>query len=350
MSIQGTSPIVTGTPRTIPEEGPPAQQITPSVDSRLPSRQSNLPTNNETVEKLLENSFKFFLAPLSILSTVSSLTTLYKGEDSGSLETLANWSNKAAYFFNGIYGAINNSFKNNVIGAIGYATVSAASIFGNEETMYLFKGPGSALDQMPAMLDDLMHNPKIKEIYNQGKDFNKHPNILDNIEKTFTGMKITFGDIYNDLISKKSEGIISALWNTFVKDERKAEKNLLVSTLGILSGCAVGIPFEKFRTLGSVIRDVFGFHADLALVSKFNSVSEDSKQKQSNNLYGTSGVFYTIGSLVDLVYRLFKVPKLNIAAVGLDNAGFIFMNWANWWSLRNSKEENKSEKLVTQTA
>lgn len=324
------------------------EQTTIAPEPKKTDIQTRVERNNDSsesknIESWLANSFKFFLAPLSVLSCVTSLATFAKGENAGLLETASNWINKTAYFFNGIYGAVNNSSKNNLIGAAGYSIVSLASIFGNEENMYLFKGPGSALDQMPAMLDDLRYNPKIKELYKikDGKEeeFNTHPDILDNIEKTMSGVKITFSDIYNEFMEKKSNGVFNAIWDIFIKDERKAEKNLLVSTIGILAGSAIGIPFEKFRTLGSVIRDVFGFHADLALVAKFKSIAKNVKEKTSNNLYGFSGVFYTLGSGVDLIYRLFKTPKLNIAAVGLDNAGFVFMNGANWWSSKKAEEK-----------
>lgn len=349
-AIAGASqaqPLVTSKPTLNPTPEPRKAIAQTTVEK------SNDLSKNKNVDAWLANSFKFFLAPLSVLSCVTSLTTFAKGENAGSLETASNWINKAAYFFNGIYGAINNSSKNNLIGAAGYSIVSLASIFGNEENMYLFKGPGSALDQMPAMLDDLRYNPEIKKQYNikEGKEeeFNVHPNILDNIEKTISGVKVTFSDIYNEFIAKKSNGAFNAIWDIFVKDERKAEKNLLISTIGILAGSAIGIPFEKFRTLGSVIRDVFGFHADLALVAKFKSIAKNVKEKTSNSLYGFSGVFYTLGSGVDLIYRLFKTPKLNIAAVGLDNAGFVFMNGANWWSSKKAAEEKETKLEQTNT-
>lgn len=333
-------PLVTSKPKLnpVPETKKATVQTIVEKNNALPE--------TKNIESWLANSFKFFLAPLSVLSCATSLATFAKGENAGFLETASNWINKAAYFFNGIYGAVNNSSKNNLIGAAGYSIVSLASIFGNEENMYLFKGPGSALDQMPAMLDDLRYNPGIKKLYGikdgEEEKFNVHPDILDNINKTVSGVKVTFSDIYNEFMDKKSNGVFNAIWDIFIKDERKAEKNLLVSTIGILAGSAIGIPFEKFRTLGSVIRDVFGFHADLALVAKFKSIAKNVKEKTSNNLYGFSGVFYTLGSGVDLIYRLFKTPKLNIAAVGLDNAGFVFMNGANWWSSKKAAEEKKA--------
>lgn len=320
----------------------PVQPLKNTSQYKATTQASN--TESRNIDAWLANSFKFFLAPLSIASCVTSLATYAKGENAGFLETASKWINKAAYFFNGIYGAVSSSSKNNLVGAAGYGIVALAPILGNEDTMYLFKGPGSALDQAPAMLDDLRHNPKIKQMYNipdgQEEQFNTYSDMLDNLTKTAAGTKVTFTDIYNEFMEKKSKGVLNAAWDIFVKDERKAEKNLLVSTVGILAGCAIGIPFEKFRTLGSVIRDIFGFHADLALVAKFKSIAKNAKEKTSNNLYGFSGVFYTLGSAVDLVYRLFKTSKLNIAAVGLDNAGFVFMNGANWWS---SKKEKPAE-------
>lgn len=296
----------------------------------------------EKIDRALDQGFKYLVAPVSAISAISSVwsfisANLLKNENEF-LGTVSSWFNKLAYFINGIYGGIGNSFSKNWPGALGYSLVSLASIIGDEDNMYLLKGPGSALDQMPATLADVCTNPEIKKIYGledgKEKTFNEFEG-LNSIGRTFTAVRVVCQDVIREFNEKKSKGFLKAISEIFITDEkRRAERNLVLSSLGLLTGAFIGLG-TKFKRLGSSIRDIAGGYADLALLSK------------KNVLYKLSGVGYTFGSLLDLIYRWVNIPKLNLAAVGLDNAGFCFMNLANL--LDNKKVRNQEPQATNNT-
>lgn len=280
--------------------------------------------SNGNIDKALRSSFNYLVAPVSIISALSSVynfisTNFFKNEN-WFVDRLASLSNRAAYFINGIYSGINNICTNNSPGALGYTLVSLASVIGNEENMYLLKGPGSALDQLPAMLEDAATNPRIAKRFGlkpkKDNGFTIYGDLWDSIWKTIVSTKIVCGDTFRELKEKLPKGFINGILDVFARGERKAEKNLVLSSLGLLTGAFLGIGAGLTR-IGSSIRDISGAYADLALLSK---------DKLS---YKFCGAFYTLGSLLDLVYRWTGIEKLNLAAVGLDNAGFCLMSYAN---------------------
>jgi len=279
----------------------------------------------EKTEKILDTSFAWVVRPLCLISTISSvlscvMTNLFDSENEY-LDKVAEVFNRGAYFINGMYGAFENGSSNCLPGAAGFGLVSLSSIIGTKENMYLLKGPGSALDQVPAMLDEVGSNPSIIEKYslesNNDKLFNKYDSFRDSMKKTIFATKFVCTDIYSEFKTKFLKGKIWDFFKEFIiKSDRREEKNLIVSSLGILAGVGIAI-VGGLRRVGASIRDIFGIHADLGLFGK------------KNIWYKICGAFYTIGSGTDLVYRWTELPKLELAAVGMDNLGFMFMTWAN---------------------
>lgn len=295
----------------------------------------------EKMERGLDLSFKSVIAPVSIISTTSSvasflMTNFFKNEN-WFVDKVASLSNRVSYFCNGIYSGINNAYSNNALGSLGYFIVSLASVIGTEENMYLLKGPGSALDQIPSMLSAVKTNPRIKEWCNKrgDKDFYKLPSMWNSIEKTFVATGIVCSDVVRELKKKIPNGFFKAIWEIFGQDkDRKAEKNLVLSSLGLLTGAGVGLG-TGFKRLGASIRDISGGYADVALFG------------HKNISYKFCGVFYGLASVLDLVYRWTGIEKLNIAAVGLDNAGFCLMSYANADDNRKTREsKQKIEKPI----
>ncbi len=348
-----------GVTKTPPNEGAldnPSGRIKPSGSDKGLLGNWNQLNSLERKDKVLELIFKFLVSPLSIASAVSSswsflLSHIFKGENE-TLDKIAEYSNRAAYFVNGLYGSLDNACSKNLVGTIGYGVVSLASIVGNKENLYYLKGPGSALDQLPAMAEELGYNEEIKKIYDikegEEKEFNKYKGYWDSVEKTLTGTRVVCKDIYREFMEKKSKGIFKALWEIFVTDKRKAEKNLVVSSIGMLIGSGMGI-VPALRKAGSIIRDIFGMHADLGLVAKGFSANKAGNSIGSNLKYTLCGALYESGSIVDLIYRITGWDRSNLLAVGLDNAGFWFMNWANATDNKAARNSNykQEEREVT---
>lgn len=293
-------------------------------------------------EKAFDNSFNFFIAPLCAISLLSSIGSLiyanFLDGENEFLDKVSELSNKGAYFFNGIYGAINNALSNNIVGAVGYSCVSLASIVGNNDNMYQWKAPGSALDQLPGLNDCTVNNKKIMKKYTGTNAVNAYKNFSDSIYKTWDSIKAVISDIYDEYKSKLSEGknIFKTTSEVLVTNERNAERHLVISSIGIFIGFFTGIGFG-FKKLGSTIRDTFGILADIGIYGI--SETEDKNQSRSSKVkYGFSGSGYLGGGLVDLVYRWAGIPKADLLAVGLDNLGFGFMTWANADSNKKARE------------
>lgn len=306
-----------------PGTGPPSPSSNGNNGATLKPWKELSP--GEKKEKVLDTSYAWVVRPLCLISTISSVLSCLLSnivdKENEYLDNIAEYFNKGAYFINGIYGAFENAASNCLPGGIGYGLVSLASVIGTKENMYLLKGWGTILDQMPAMLDDVGTNPKLLEIQNSknrsGEDFNKYSSLWESVTKTWDAIKVVCGDIYKEAKSKLLKGKIIGFLKIFIlKDERRAEKNLVVSSLGVLAGVTIAL-VNKFKLVGASLRDIFGMHADLGLFSK------------KNPWYKACGAFYIIGSSTDLIYRWTDIPKLELAAVGMDNLGFMFMTWAN---------------------
>lgn len=284
----------------------------------------------EKGKKVLSLIFNYLVTPISFASAFTSLGAFFR-KDSDFLEKASSILNKLGYFINGFHGSFKGALTNDLTGTVGYGLVSLASIIGNSENMYYLKGWGSATDQLPAVNEDIAYHDEIKKSYGlkdgEEENFKKYTSFWDNVKKTCSGVKVVCSDIFEEFNKKKREGVFKALWDIFVKDKRRAERNIVASSFGMYFGSFLGI-FPKVRTVGQVIRDIFGAHADLGLFAKGSGMNKAGNKVGSNLKYMICGVLYELGSLTDLVYRLTKMDRLHHVAVGLDNAGFWFMNWA----------------------
>lgn len=285
---------------------------------------------------VLDKGFSWAVRPFCIISTISSVLSCilanFFDNDSEYLEKTAEYSNRFAYFLNGLYGAIENFFNNCAPGTTGFGLVSLASVIGNKENMYLLKGWGTVLDQIPAANDDVARNPEILKQYNlqdeENNGFTAYTNFLDSIKKTWDGTKVVFSDIYKESKEKLLNGKFIDFLKIFITDkQRRSEKNLIVSSFGVLIGVSIAF-FTGLRRIGASIRDIEGIHADLGLFGK------------KDLWYKACGGFYTIGSAMDLVYRWTNIPKLELAAVGVDNLGFLLMTWANKNKIKDDEKKN----------
>lgn len=319
------------------------------------------PIDIRRVEKALDVGFKSLVVPSIFLSATSSIysavsTNLF-GKENDFVDKVASAANRAAYFFNGIYGGVDSAFAKNVSGAVGYSLVALSSLMGNDELLYFLKGPGSAFDQLPSMLEDVAFNPRVIEKYKtkgREKDFNRYSSLTDSFKKTCDAIRIVCSDIVREFKQNSSKGILKNIVDVIIKegevgkdkDNETAERNLVISSTGIMTGVLIGA-LSRFKGLGfkigSSIRDLSGIHADLSLFKKAFSKSKGKATGLGNIKYGVSGALYTVGSLVDLVYRWTGIPKLNLAAVGFDNAGFLFMTWASATDHKASREKSRSQ-------
>lgn len=279
-------------------------------------------------QKYLVTPAAFFSLGTGILSFISA--NLLKAQNEF-LEKAATIFSKGAIISNAIYGGLENASNNDLFGILGYVMDFITSIKGKAENLYLLRGLGSALDQVPALLRDVAKNPGIQAKYNPANnpeyDFNDYDSLTDSGCKTLQAARVIFSDLINDFKSGKS------LKNIFVNGERTAEKNLLLSSLGIFSGALVGIifSFNKYVHLfGATVRDVSGAYADLALYDKGDSKDASGNKTGAGNFnYMVSGIFYVIGSILDLFYRWTKIPCMNLLALGTDRVGARFMVVAN---------------------
>jgi len=192
---------------------------------------------------------------------------------------------------------------------------------------------------------DVVHNSKVKEKYDNAKNpFFPLNSFADSAVKSWDVGKIIVGDVFESLLDKKNGSILKRIHKTFIGEtqeekNRTAERNLLLSSIGTLSGTIIGtlLPFER---MGATIRDVFGVYADLAVYDKADSENAEGKNTGAGNKYfGVSGIFYTLGSVLDLIFRWTRMTNLNLLALGLDRIG----NWCYVAGIRkDAKQINNS--------
>ncbi len=301
--------------------------------------------NRQKFEKGLSRSYKFLIGPLCGLSLLSSIGSFVSANfldgENEFLDKVSELSNKGAYFFNGVYSSIDNALSKNIVGTLGYSLVSVASVLGDNENMYQLKGPGSALDQLPALNDNTANNKKIMEKYGDPKLFKVYESYKDSVIKTYDSFKAVCSDISDEYKSKisKGENILKATSEIFITTKRYAERHLVISTLGMFTGFFARSVFG-FKKLGATIRDIFGMDADTGILgTAFSPPVEDPSDKyNSRPKYGIAGGGYLMGGFVDLIYRWAEIPKADLLAVGLDNLGFGFMVTANAASNKRAKE------------
>jgi hypothetical protein len=222
--------------------------------------------------------------------------------------------------------------------------------------MYFVKGPGSAFDQIPAFLKDVAHNERIAKKYTKDgvNTFNNYSSLGDSVVKLKDAVGIVCEDIFNEYKQNRSKGtgvigsLLKPLTNEFFSGKETGEKNLLISSTGILSGVIIGALSGMKGTLfsvGSSLRDLFGVHADLSLFKKgWSNTKEGAATGLGNLLYMVCGGAYTLGSAADLIYRWTGLNKLETLAVGMDNIGFLFMTWANAMDIDGDREKANGNK------
>ena len=200
-----------------------------------------------------------------------------------------------------------------------------APLIATGEDLYQWKGWGSGTDHSIPISSEIKTNAKIQKQYNSAiisaNGSVKFKGFLDSAKTLLSGVKAISGDI-TDEFKKNSFG--KAFMNCFINanknGNRTAEKNLLISGLGTLGGAFIGT-ILKFKLVGATIRDVFGFYADLAYIDKGRSKVAGELDEKAKKEYFAGGVYYAIGSILDLIYRWTGIEGLNLCALGIDRLG-----------------------------
>lgn len=311
--------------------------------SRATDQQNNTQNNSSTkLEKTLSktsNITKNYIAgPFSgltaILGTASSITAnLFSKTKNDTLDWLSEITGKISLFSNSIFGGIININKKNTIGTIGYMSDIVSSIFAPIEEMYTWRGFGSALDQLPLFFE-VFNSKEIKghdELINlykpkKGKKLSDYEGFSDSIQKLFSGIRICTKETYNLFKEKyNKEGVLSALKSVLLE---RPDFNLLSTSVGIITGSILSVIFG-LKSIGGKIRDVFGLGADLAVWKGGASGICGDGKKKGDLFYQASGITYTIGTVLDLIYRFVPIENLHLAAIGVDRLGSFFMAYGN---------------------
>lgn len=281
----------------------------------------------DNIAETLKFTEKYLVPGTSYLSLVMGglsfiLHNLVK-KPSEILDKIGTLSAKAAFFVTAVFGGITKIRDMDTSGSLAYTMDTLTPFIASGEELYQWKGWGSATDHFPLMLTELAYHPQIKKEYDltDGHEgiFNQYKNFWDSAKKACYGVKIILGDIFREFKENKSKGLLQAILHPFVRGERTAEKNLLVSSFGIYIGTFLGT-ILGFKKTGSTIRDLFGIHADFAYINKGAS-KVSGKGDSGKKEFLSSGIFYTIGSVLDLIYRWTGLEGLNLLAIGFDRLG-----------------------------
>ena len=300
---------------------------------------------NKSLDKSLKFLKNYITTPVCTLSAVSGALSYFLpnhfDSESELTETIATYSSKFALLTNAVYGGIENLYNKEASGTVGYVADFLVSLISSPENMYTLRGIGSALDQLPLFNQKIGKHKEIQNIYNPDKnnnfDFVKYNGFSDSTESTVTGIKVVASDFVNDFKEKyKNKGLLQALVTPF----QKAEKNLLISSIGIMTGVVSSL-IPGINLFGATVRDVFGIHADLAVIH--GGVSQLKEQKKGGLQYVISGAFYILGSALDLIYRWTEKQNMNLFAIGTDRLGAFFMALAN--GIQNDQTRNSSISL-----
>ncbi|MBI3307750.1 MAG: hypothetical protein HYZ79_00070 [Candidatus Melainabacteria bacterium] len=306
----------------IPEPGPLSPKKGKAPAGSTPPVTDDLSPKITQALKLTEN---YLVAPTCFLSLgTGALSFLLHNVFKNSNEfvcKVAEYASKAAVFSTSVFGSLRNAYNKDSFGTLAFSVDFLTSIFARGDNLYLLKGFGSGLDHTPLLLTDVATNPKIVKEYNLEKGnedaFNQYTGFLDSAKKTFSAVRVIFSDIYDEF---KSKGFQKGFIDSFFKGERTAEKNLLVSGLGIIGGASVAF-IPGLHILGASLRDLFGIYADLSYYDKGMSEASGKLDSQSKKHYRKSGIEYTVGSVLDLLYRWTKIEGLNLLALGVDRWG-----------------------------
>lgn len=236
------------------------------------------------------------------------------------VDKIAIWSSKAALMINAFGGFLERIGSKETGGSFAFGLDFLISMLAKDEELYQWRGFASGLDQLPALLESVADNPKITE-----KDFESYKSFPDSARKIGTALKVTVQDIVNELKPNKShsENIFKNLKHMLLGKQGEklhtAEKNLLLSGIGMIGGAFIGTVLG-FKKLGATIRDISGLYGDAAVYDAGRNGKDEAKKKE----YFKSGIYYTIGSVLDLIYRWTGLPNLHLFAIGADRLGACF--------------------------
>ncbi|MBI3591815.1 MAG: hypothetical protein HY094_10610 [Candidatus Melainabacteria bacterium] len=279
----------------------------------------------ENQEKILNALEKFFVTPVSYatagLGVLSFLKTNLFKNDNEFLDKVATYASKAAVYAVSIFSSLNRAWDKDSFGTLAFTTDFVTTAIASEEDLYQWKGFGSGLDHSPLILGEVFSNEKIKNKFGeQSKEqFMTHKGFRDSAWKMLYASNVIIGDVINEF---KTNGLGKAFMNCFINGERNAEKNLLLSGIGIIGGAFMST-IMGFKKIGSTMRDLFGVYADLAYIAKGKSEVSDGKKRNDkvHKYYLRSGIEYTVGSLLDLIFRWTGVKNLDLLALGINRLG-----------------------------
>lgn len=289
-----------------------------AIDSQNKNNQPSVRSNlTPQQEKTLNNLEKYLVTPVTYFTGISSaasfiLTHVLKSQNELA-DKISTWGNKAAVYATAIFSTLNRFWMKDSFGTTAFGTDFITAAIASGEDLYQWKGFGSGLDHSPLILGEVHSNPKIGI---KKDEFLAYKSFGDSAKKMFLAVKVIVGDIINEFKTKKP---LDAFMNCFITGERNAEKNLLMSGAGIIGGAFLGT-ILGFKKLGATLRDSFGVYADLAYLAKGQS-KVSGKPKESNKYYTLSGIEYTIGSVLDLIYRWTGIENLNHVALSVDRLG-----------------------------
>ncbi len=326
----------------------------PTISTGNTTGVSHRAQNKINIEKTSEFVQNFVAAPVCAYSalsgTLSYLLPNYFDTESELLSSSAMWSAKGAILVNAIFGAYDNGCSKNTPGTLGYLSDFIVSFVADNHNMYTLRGFGSALDQIPGFLEVLESHPEIKKKYNPKNEndykFNTYPTFLDSAEKTLTGVKIVYSDIASDFRNKYSK---SGLFKALISPFSNVSKNLAISSTGILAGVLTSF-IPRLNKVGAIVRDVFGLHADIAVYQKGDAKDAQGKTRNSKLAYNSSGVLYTVGTVLDFVYRCTEQTNLNLFAIGADRLGAFLMALGNAMDNRDGRNGNATTIIPSTSA
>ena len=287
----------------------------------LTAKQKNI---LDKIQKFLVTPINYFTGVMGLLSTV--LPNFFNSEND-LVDKIANYASKAGIYATSLFSALNRAWSKDMIGTLAFTTDFITATLANDDDLYQWKGFGSGLDHGPLILGEVATNPEIVEEYELTQEdaeskkakFQDYKSFWDSTKKIGSGIRVIVKDTFNEF---KNNNPVQAFKNCFLTGKRNAEKNLLVSGVGIIAGAFLST-ILGLKKLGSTIRDSFGLYADLAYIAKGLSTAsnENTLKTDSQKKYFESGIEYTIGSVLDLIYRWTEIRGLNYLALGVDRIG-----------------------------
>ncbi len=307
----------------------PAQEGKTIVGEPQPTTPQKYQRKTELTNKqknILDKIQKFLVTPISYFTGVMGLLSFtlpnFFNSENDFVDKISNYSSKAAIYVTSTFSVLNRAWSKDMIGTLAFGTDFITAAIANNNDLYQWKGFGSGLDHGPLILGDVGTNPGIGYNLTPGDekaDFQDYRSFWDSTKKIGSGIKIIMKDTVNEF---KNNNFIQAFKNCFLTGDRNAEKNLFISGVGIIAGAFLGT-ILGVKKIGATIRNSFGAYADLAYIAKGLSKASAQKtlSKDSQKKYFEGGIEYTIGSVLDLIYRWTEIRGLDYLALGADRIG-----------------------------